>query len=307
MTQNTTQAPAGDDSQAECLQSNRIREALDALSAASPVHADLIGSLKVLLTARAELVDSLKLPEFHALIEKDRARFLLGTPLIARGRLPMDPGVLAACNEKLTPVLCDTFPAYADAVQALAGAFKTGKLRLLARAKSFATSGKLPDRRTLDKLGSTSAAAELLLGQIVKAVAETVAHRVCASAELDGWNKGYCPVCGSPPELSYLEGVEGRRRLSCSLCAATWRFTRVACPSCETDKHDQFEYFYAEDRPQERAEACNVCKRYVLAVDRRELSREMVPCVEPLGLVHLDMIMQERGYIPASTESAVTG
>ena len=285
----------------------RISEALDCLAAENPVHASFIKALKGLMVARSELAESLELPDFKDSLLKDRALFLQGSPLIPKGKLPMDTALLKACAAKLTPVLAETFPAQAEALRALGAAFASGKMRLKARVKALAASGALPDKPALRAAGSTPEAAGLLLGQIVKTIAEGVAARVRASADLSGWTKGYCPVCGSPPEISYLEGQEGKRMLSCSLCATTWRFTRVACPSCETDKHDQIEIFYAEDKPKERAEACNACKRYVLSVDRRERARELVPSVEPLALMHLDIIMQERGYTPASGESAVTG
>jgi FdhE protein len=283
-----------------------MHEALEALAGEHPIHAELIRRLDPLITARAALVESLELPSFHAVIEKDRSRFLQGAPLVPRNRMPLDGAALKACLAYLLPALKETFPPLASQMDGLAGAFRAGRMRLSARMRRYLERGDLPEMRALEAAGCGPDAAALALGQIAKALAEAVSRKVLPAADLSGWNRGYCPVCGSPPELSYLEGKEGVRKLSCSLCSASWRFTRVACPSCESVNHEDIEVFYAKKRPQERAEACNACKRYVLAVDRRERVRELVASIEPLSLLHLDMLMQEKGYLPVSGEAGVT-
>lgn len=276
------------------------------MAARKPAHAGLISGLAGLFTVRAQLVDSLTLPDVHTALEKDKARFLQGAPLLPRSRLPFDAVVLKACREALAPVLAKTFPRLAKALQALDQAFASGALRITPRVRQYLAKQALPDAATLERLGSSQEAAGLYLGQIAKVLAEAAAKAIAGHAVLEGWTKGYCPVCGCAPEISFLEGPEGRRRLSCSLCATHWRYARVACPSCGSTEKDDMEIIYAEGVPTERAEACNACKRYVLGVDRRDRSGKVLYALEPLGLVHLDMIMQKRGYTPASAESAVT-
>ncbi|MCD4833809.1 MAG: formate dehydrogenase accessory protein FdhE, partial [Bacteroidales bacterium] len=46
------------------------------------------------------------------------------------------------------------------------------------------------------------------------------------------WEKGYCPVCGSPPAISILRG-EGERFFFCSFCDHEWHSQRIYCPFCE--------------------------------------------------------------------------
>ena len=254
------------------------------MASRKPSHAGLITGLTELFTARARLVDSLTLPDVHTMLEKDKARFLQGAPLLPRARLPFDTASLKACREALAPALIRTFPRLARELEALDQAFASGALRLTPRLRHHLAKQGLPDAAALRRVGASQEAAGLYLGQIAKALAEAAAKSIAGHAVLEGWTKGYCPVCGSPPELSYLEGVEGRRRLSCSLCATTWRYARVACPSCESVEKDDIEIFYADGVPAERAEACNACKRYVLAVDRREQATPVIYALEPLGL-----------------------
>jgi hypothetical protein len=48
--------------------------------------------------------------------------------------------------------------------------------------------------------------------------------------QLDAWSHGYCPLCGSWP--SFVEDVNGARRLRCSFCAAAWETARRGCVYC---------------------------------------------------------------------------
>ena len=285
---------------------SRFSDAMTLMASENPVHKKFITSLRGLFTAREELASGMVLPGIVTLLEKDKARFLQGAPLLPKARMPLDAKALARCRERLAPEMAKAFPNVSKEITNLDAAFASRKLQLGTRLKSYLAKDQLPDAKTLDTLGVSPEAAALYLSQFAKVVAEAVARAVGDHGVLDGWTRGYCPVCGSFPELSYLEGKEGRRRLSCSLCAATWRYTRVACPSCESTDHDKIELFYLEDKPLERAEACHVCNRYILHVDRRERSAEFIPSLEPLGLVHLDMIMQKRGFTPVSAEPAVS-
>ncbi|MFW5488865.1 MAG: formate dehydrogenase accessory protein FdhE [Desulfovibrio sp.] len=123
------------------------------------------------------------------------------------------------------------------------------------------------------------------------------------------WTKGYCPVCGSFPDMSLLKKKEsldseylvahgGQRWLHCSCCGHSWRFRRNVCPWCETEDHKQLQYFQSEDWKTERIDACNNCKHYFVTLDTREFERAPDPRVAPLGLVHLDIVAQEKGYEP---------
>jgi FdhE protein len=63
--------------------------------------------------------------------------------------------------------------------------------------------------------------------------------------------KGYCPICGSRPNLASLD-QEGRQFLHCSLCSHHWNFPRIECVFCSnTDKETQH-YFYNEEEKEYR-------------------------------------------------------
>jgi FdhE protein len=114
------------------------------------------------------------------------------------------------------------------------------------------------------------------------------------------WHKGYCPLCGSFPELSFLKGVEGQRWLRCALCGHEWRFMRTKCPFCENDDHGKMELYFVEDRDHERAELCYACKRYILSIDTRRCAEEVVTEVAAIGMLYLDVLTQGKGFLPVA-------
>lgn len=115
------------------------------------------------------------------------------------------------------------------------------------------------------------------------------------------WEKGYCPVCGEFPSVALIEEKGGKRFLHCSSCGQDWRFTRVVCPYCEKEAQREMDYYYVENKTEESAFVCDQCKKYLVTLYRagRLYSRDMD--ISAISLVHLDMIMQEKGFEPMVT------
>ena len=102
------------------------------------------------------------------------------------------------------------------------------------------------------------------------------------------------------PEMSFTKREEGRRWLRCSLCSHSWRFVRLSCPFCENGDQEKLSIYYIDGRKQERAEVCEKCGRYVVGIDLRGQLDESVLEVAAIGMVHLDMLAQEKGLRPAA-------
>jgi hypothetical protein len=60
------------------------------------------------------------------------------------------------------------------------------------------------------------------------------------------------------------------------------------------------EFYFIEDRSHERAEICYQCKRYLVSIDLRECSDEVVLEVAALGMVYLDVLAQGKGFLPVA-------
>jgi len=108
------------------------------------------------------------------------------------------------------------------------------------------------------------------------------------------WQKGYCPICGSPPALSILRD-EGKRSLLCSFCSHEWETQRIYCPFCNNNERKTLRYFFSEEEKGYRVDVCDECKKYIKTVDTREMKRPVHPFVEQISTLHLDLIAQEQG------------
>jgi len=114
--------------------------------------------------------------------------------------------------------------------------------------------------------------------------------------QIDGWDEGYCPVCGAIPTMGELVGDEGQKKLHCSLCATSWGITRIKCSYCGNKKIDGLEYFTAEGETGYRVDICRKCSCYLKVVDSRELGAGLPMDVEDINTMHLDLLAQKEGF-----------
>lgn len=141
---------------------------------------------------------------------------------------------------------------------------------------------------------------KFILVQMIKPFIEKKREHIQSLTQNLSWHKGYCPLCGSFPELSFLKGDEGQRWLRCSLCGHEWRFMRTLCPFCENDDHEKMELYFVEDREHERAELCYQCKKYIVNIDTRKRLEEVVTEVAAIGMLYLDILAQGKGFLPVA-------
>ena len=111
------------------------------------------------------------------------------------------------------------------------------------------------------------------------------------------WLKGYCPICGSAPILSILEG-EGARSLICSFCWHSWSVKRVYCPFCDNSDNKDLHYFFSEEEKDLRVDLCDKCHKYLKTLDTRKADRLIYPPLEQVSTLHLDIKAREEGFEP---------
>jgi Uncharacterized protein involved in formate dehydrogenase formation len=109
--------------------------------------------------------------------------------------------------------------------------------------------------------------------------------------------RGKCPVCGSPPVLSWIE-ADGRRSLLCRFCGHRWAVRRCGCPFCEADDPRRLFFRQSEEEPEYRLHFCEGCRSYWKEVDGRLLSRPAYPPLEHIASLHLDLLATRLGYRP---------
>lgn len=113
--------------------------------------------------------------------------------------------------------------------------------------------------------------------------------------DLKKWQRGYCPVCGSLPQISELKG-EGQRYFLCSFCSFEWPGERLKCPFCENTDNNSLHYFFAEGDEAHRIELCDKCSQYIKTVDSRKLNYDPDLILEDIATIHLDLLAVEQGF-----------
>ncbi|MCP4666003.1 MAG: formate dehydrogenase accessory protein FdhE [Deltaproteobacteria bacterium] len=123
------------------------------------------------------------------------------------------------------------------------------------------------------------------------------AMRDTLSQQIDreGWDHGYCPVCGSQPCMAYFAKT-GKKYLHCELCGEEWAYPRLRCPFCQNQDHETLGYFQAEEEEGFRVDYCKKCLRYLKTIDRRVFEEEAPMELEHLATIHLDILAAEQGF-----------
>jgi FdhE protein len=176
-----------------------------------------------------------------------------GAPPFSRTRLKLDPAWIMRLNTIINGI--DEAAAPSPARHALKEL----------RAMSFAAREKLAHRFLSGEIAEEDLAQALFVGAalavywagMVRGVNPSQIERPLAEAP------GLCPICGSLPVASVLEGGSpSARYLHCSLCDAEWRYVRVKCANCQSTANVAYLGFEGEAGPM-RAECCGDCGGYL--------------------------------------------
>jgi FdhE protein len=140
-----------------------------------------------------------------------------------------------------------------------------------------------------------------LLGQTsLKPALRALAEGVGGALDLNDWQRGVCPICGSPPLLAEVQGKEGARQLRCGLCGTAWPYPRLKCSFCGNTDHHKLGYLCLEGEGQKyRVQTCDVCQGYVKVVVTFDPIPVDLLAVEDLATLHLDAIAAERNFTRA--------
>jgi FdhE protein len=198
----------------------------------------------------------------------------------------------------MIPALKEGFPALSDDLSRLENALKEKKIAVYDYFKAGQDNGEAVINAWAASFSISTATIGLAMHQVSRIILE---KRAGAVAELlpDGvWEKGYCPICGAFPSLSVIKEKLGERLLHCSHCGHNWRFSRVTCPYCEHEGQKGMDFFFIEDKAQEAAFTCEKCQRYLVTLSRMSDLNDRDLDVSAMGLAHLDMIMQEKKFVP---------
>lgn len=299
----TTPEPTqiGPDHQIQCLVAEMVKK--------RPMLESLLRPFAALFIEKARLAAVLKIELDPAGLSISPKRLPEGVPILAGISFDSLKPALDRAFAALAPVLKASFPAIALDLDRIEAAQRDASLELNRLAETY-LEGRLegvPEKPLIMETEQRSVAfvVNMLISTVLQSLAPSVADWV---SDLQ-WNRGYCPVCGSLPSISYLSkpqslsseflvGGGGQRYLHCNMCGQDWRVRRHLCAACERDDTDGHMYFQAPDAVGERIDICRHCGHYLPCIDLREL--DALPHLDTMsvGLAHLDMLAQEKGFNP---------
>ncbi|HNY66981.1 MAG TPA: formate dehydrogenase accessory protein FdhE [Deltaproteobacteria bacterium] len=277
----------------------RLERSLTSAMDRNPHSSCIISAFRPLIIARTRLVDSLELPgneEFTL----DKARFKDGVPLARQSGYFREDDPFESVAISLMPALKAGFPDQVTTWERLTGLIDSREIRLYDFFQAYPSGGE----EIIEEWAKLIDADVRIVGFLARSVAKTILERRALDwagliKDLE-WEKGYCPICGSFSHIAKHKDGTGERWLYCPMCSHEWRFRRVVCPCCENDDQKTMSYFHVEEKEKESAFGCEMCKGYLITMTKVSDLSEFNPEIAALSLAHLDVIMQEKGYVPMS-------
>ena len=276
----------------------RLEKAFDSIGREMPSLKPVADAFKEVAVGRAML--KARLPEradIH-IPSPDRSRLSLGHPWLREGTIAslMDPWGETA--ESAMQPLARAFPGIKADVLRLKEALDRGNADLGQCVGALVERRKEDLIRIASDVGLQPIVLRFILGQMLKPFVEKRTESLRPLIRDLPWFQGYCPICGALPELSFLQGEAGQRWLRCSLCGCEWRFDRMTCPYCGEQKGSK-DILCIDGSEQKWVELCSDCRRYMVGIDLRK-ENVVTADVAAIGMVHLDIIAQRRGFSPTA-------
>jgi FdhE protein len=220
-----------------------------------------------------------------------------GSPLIMREHFPHDLDQALRLFPVLLDILGGTGGAAAQAADTLKKAIAAGELDPAEALRALpagddtifaAWRQRLPESpRALNFLAASA------LWPSLNAAALALATRVPENLPHE---RGHCPLCGSLPYITLLRQKEGLRFGVCSFCGFEHRVRRLCCPYCDEGDTAKLKLFRVEEYPGVTVGVCDTCSMYVKTLDFRELDKTMLPSLDDMATVALDVLAQGQGY-----------
>ncbi len=238
---------------------------------------ELLAQAKAAVSATLEMVDRDAL----------QARLLQGLPLLSFDQLPIRAEPFAELVSAVTQVLIEYDP------ELVAQTVPDNPAECLALARQRFEEGQVGQEQGKD--GGEVTLVQLAVDLALRPYLEWAAEQVLPNVDQERWKRRYCPVCGGAPDFAFLEPDSGARHLLCSRCSSQWLYRRLECPFCASHDHTKLSYYLSEDQVH-RLYVCQACRRYLKARDLREAGRHVLPHVERVTTVAMDVAARQEGY-----------
>jgi FdhE protein len=238
--------------------------------------------------------------------ETARAAVRAGTPLLQAGRLALDPQEVQDELRRVARNLSETSEPRTGGHRA-AEIIATAPIDVMPLLGPALDGDRQAIEREAFRLQLDPEPLQRMLDLALQPFLWEVTAQAALLADLDQWDRGYCPVCGAWPALAELVGPEKRRVLRCVRCAAGWSWGMLLCPYCGNDDHRTLRVLM-EEGSSERIDICERCSGYLKAVTAYLPSSGAKLVAEDVATADLDLIATSRGYTrPGNVDVTTAG
>ena len=274
--------------------SEQLAADIDLLQTEKPHLTNLLQALRPILLATedqlAKMVDSPSPP-----VAMDAVQYLGGISLIQQGQLFLADDPWQVAGLAITAAIANGFPNLAEDMAELAEQIKDGRCDCHGLITGSDDTVELAVQA--ENLGLKTFSLQFFEHFLSRLFLIKRARQMAEALAGQSWKKGYCPVCGSFPQLAIIR-EKGQKWLQCSLCSHEWHFPRLTCPYCEHEDPANTNYIFVEGKKEEMAYLCDKCQKYLITSDQSGHLRETHADLVALGLAHLDLILQGQGCKP---------
>jgi FdhE protein len=270
-----------------------LKKRIQWLKKKKPGYTQMLDFYKKVREAQDEMKSTLRITPIQPKKEWKELLAKEGFPLLDKKEFPLDIKASLTLFQTLCQIAKEANPYMAQQVEKIEEATLAKKLDMKQWLKGRANEQKL--RQKVSELGLDETVFLFLIQNSLRPTLESRMEQLQTEINMESWLKGYCPICGSLPQLSLLKEEAGKRYLLCSYCGYQWRIDRLICPFCNNNEQEFLHYFYSEEEEAYRIDLCDKCHHYIKTIDLRKIE-ESDPVLEDLATLHLDLLASNKGY-----------
>ena len=274
-----------------------------------PALEGLVNPFSSLFKAKAVLVEQLKQGPHHILLPA--GPLPAGSPALTGIDFESFRNPLEQAAESMLEAMTASFPSLSRYASHIADAIKANRMDFVLLAGNYLENGSQGLVSAAESAKVPPDGLDLVVRLSLSAVLEALVCPADPETEKPFQEKGYCPVCGFPPSISFLDrapeaqsefllGGGGQKYLHCSLCGHDWLTLRHLCPVCGTDDPEDRLYYQTDGDTGQRVDVCRNCKTYLPCIDLRKTGLVHHLDLAAVGMIHLDIMAQGKGFSPVT-------
>jgi FdhE protein len=273
--------------------SNELLSQIDRVIQKRPLYKEALSTYRELVGLLEGIEPGVpRLPKDEAVTE---TKVKQGFPLFSREDLPLDPKATSSLFPRLLEHLSSQKREDSKALEKALDRVQTDPQWTERAVTAFLSRDETALATMAREVNLEPMVLKFVTSMALKPSLNALRELVSGRIQKDAWDYGYCPLCGSFPDMACLDD-QGKRMLHCELCGSEWRYPRLRCPFCENSEPKELGYFVSEEETGFRVDFCRKCRMYIKTLDMRVVESPAPLELENLITLHLDILAHEQGF-----------